>query len=185
MTYWCKYCPTDECLGVLVITKSDFLILLPDLIVATVSWFWVQWLHLHLLLVQFSFCNIASVLSAYFCLFNCPVCGMFLYCSCLHCLFLPYLSCYIAQFYGAAWNCQYVHLVCLPPVSGWLLPFHSRDHLLHICWWIYLSLHSGDYLGYFGHPDSVTSTILVIYPMSCYHQWYTIFCLHCYSWPCR
>ena len=104
-----------------------FLILLPYPMITVVSWFWVWLLCLPVWLVIFTLSYCVSAFSVWL-----------WHCTCLCCLFLPFLLHYIDNFYGAAWKDQWVYLVCLLLVSGWLFPSHYGDNLLQVCWWALL-----------------------------------------------
>ena len=174
-------CLLDQCLDVLVITKS---VQFPQssprshgncsfLILSLVFTFMY-------IIAVFSLCIIVSVLSVYACLFSFPVCGMFLAFS-LFTLSLFHFCCYIDCIYGAAWNNQRVHLVCCQCLFG----FCQLILDIIFCRYVgrlYVSLCSCYCTACFGHPDSVTSIIFIIYLVSCYcslYAWSTIFSQFC------
>ena len=168
---------------------SGFLILLPDLVVTTVSWFWIwycvcfyQLFHFHSVLI----CLCFLCMHLYWVVLHL---ACFWHCLCLHHFFHPLLLYFIDHLYGSVWTYQSVHLVCLLLTSGRLLSPHFRDNLLPIsslalCVSSFLLLH----ILFWSFKDMVTFTIMIISSVSyCHpmHPWPTIFFLHHYSWQYR
>ena len=129
--------PLDECLNFLVNTKSVWFRSSSPIF----SW-WLKFLDsepgccIH---IYHLFYSPFVLLCPCFLHINVHSAGLYIVCFWLwlylYCLFLPFQLYYIANLYRAAWN-DWVHLICLLLVSSWLFPFHSRDNLLSICWWV-------------------------------------------------
>ena len=96
-----------------------------------------------------------------------------------------FFFCFCSVVWIVLWRCVkwLVISFSLSAASVWLtLPFHLRNNLLLICWGFYVSFCPCN-CTFFGHPESVTSTIVAICPCIIFiplHPSLTIFCLHCY-----